>query len=240
VSRQFRRTVARTPPPAFLFPDQRFQRPRTGEPILPFSARLRRRRRCSRLGFPCQAVLSKKNPFSAAPPEAREAVFTASVFCVKWFFLKKNLSLQIRPEGRWRRLPKEAASPCQPGLSAISRSRGSRPSRPQKTAERSERLPSFVSDDSIEGAELNRNRLRKQEAEASFFPRSLGDLGLRGPGGRPVSERGGDIRSGHFVRKPIPTVLRTFSRSPGRWTRAFLRPPASCPSAPPALQPAAI
>src|SRR5690606_10578682 len=61
------RIVARTPPPAFLFPDQRFQRPKTGDPILPFSARLRRRRRCSRLAFPCQAIIPKNNPFSAAP-----------------------------------------------------------------------------------------------------------------------------------------------------------------------------
>lgn len=65
---------------------------------------------------------------------AREALFSASFSCVKWFFLKKNLCLQDRPGGRRRRLSKEGRSPCQPGFSAILRSGRSRPSRPQKTA----------------------------------------------------------------------------------------------------------
>src|SRR6218665_135237 len=52
--------VARTPPPAFLFPDQRFQRPRPEEPAPLFSAGERRRRRCSRLSLRCQAPLKKK------------------------------------------------------------------------------------------------------------------------------------------------------------------------------------
>ena len=64
VDKQFRRTVARTPPPAFLFPDQRFQRPEAVLAAPPFSARLRRRRRCSRLGISCQAILPKKFCFS--------------------------------------------------------------------------------------------------------------------------------------------------------------------------------
>lgn len=46
-------------------------------------------------------------------------MFSASFSCVKWFFLKKNQSLQGRPGGRWRRLSKDPVSPCQPGFSAI-------------------------------------------------------------------------------------------------------------------------
>ena len=100
----------------FSFQINDFKDPGTGEPIPPFSARLRRRRRCSRLAFPCQAVIPKKNLFSAARPEAMEALFSASFSCVKWFFLKKNLCLQTTLEGRRRRLSKEGRSPCQPGF----------------------------------------------------------------------------------------------------------------------------
>ena len=62
----------------------------------------RRRRRCSRLRFLRQAVLSKEL-LSAFPP----------------------------PGGRRRRLPKESQTPCQPGFSAISRT-GSRASLERK------------------------------------------------------------------------------------------------------------
>jgi len=44
VSTKVPKNFARTPPPAFLFPDQRFQRPKPVKPAQPFSARLRRRR----------------------------------------------------------------------------------------------------------------------------------------------------------------------------------------------------
>lgn len=89
------------------------------------------------------------NPFQRPRPEAREAVFTASFSCVKWFFLKKNLNLQTTLEGRRRRLSKETASPCQPGFSAISREPETEAFRPQKTVWKAERLASVSSDDSI-------------------------------------------------------------------------------------------
>ena len=89
-----------------------------------------------RLIFLRQAVLFEEEPFSAGPArKPGRRVFTAPFLRVKWFFLKKNLSLRNRPGGRRRRLSKEDRSPCQPGFSAILRSGRSRPSRPQKTAE---------------------------------------------------------------------------------------------------------
>ena len=45
----------------------------------------------------------------------------ASDFCVKRFFLKKNLGLQRGPGELRRRLPKEGRTSCQPDFSAILR-----------------------------------------------------------------------------------------------------------------------
>ena len=64
-----RRALARTPPPAFLFPDQRFQRPEPVEPAELFSAGSRRRRLSSRPSFSCQAVLFKELSFHETAPE---------------------------------------------------------------------------------------------------------------------------------------------------------------------------
>jgi hypothetical protein len=89
------------------------------------------------------------NPFQRPRPEAREAVFTASFFCVKWFFLMKNLCLQTAPEGRRRRLSRETATPCQPGLFSHFAEPKTEAFRPQKTAWKAERLASVSSDDSI-------------------------------------------------------------------------------------------
>ena len=50
------RAIARTPPPAFLFPNQRCQRPDWLSPTPPFNARRRRRRLSSRPGSPCQST----------------------------------------------------------------------------------------------------------------------------------------------------------------------------------------
>ena len=63
VSTKVPKNFARTPPPAFLFPDQRFQRPKPAKPAGLFSAGPRRRRRSRRLSFPCQAVLFKELSF---------------------------------------------------------------------------------------------------------------------------------------------------------------------------------
>ena len=87
---------------------------------------------------------------SKSRPEAREALFSVSVFRVKWFFLKKNLRLRTRPEGRRRRLSKESHSPCQPGFSAILQEMKSGDFRPQKTVwEAREACLCFVTDDSF-------------------------------------------------------------------------------------------
>lgn len=142
-------------------------------------------------------------------------MFSASIFRVKRFFLKKNLSLRSRPGGRRRRLPKEGRPPCQPGFSAILRRRKSRPSRPQKIARGSQRLPRFVT----EAIRLERGdyvgcvtKARSFSLLSSGGPWRL--FSLRGPGGQPVSERGGDIRTGFRVRKRHFRGGRRFSRTP--------------------------
>ena len=57
------KSIARAPPPAFLFPNQQCQRPEPppslGEPAPPFSARCRRRRLSSEPRIPCQIVFFK-------------------------------------------------------------------------------------------------------------------------------------------------------------------------------------
>lgn len=63
------RTVARTPPPAFLFPIQRCQRPDRLPPTPLFSAGGRRRRLSSGRPLECQSVVSD---FLAAPRELPE------------------------------------------------------------------------------------------------------------------------------------------------------------------------
>lgn len=220
MSRQFRRTVARTPPPAFLFPDQRFQRPREPE-----NRTHRLAPGCGGGGdvvasvFRVKRLFRRRTSFRPPRPETGEALFSASIFRVKWFFLKKNLCLRTGPGSRWRRLSKESQSPCQPGFFSHFAGEEIRGLQAAKNRLESPRgLPLFRYRRFDWSAEPNRNTLRKQPALATFFPGNPGGFRLRGPGGRPVSERGGDIRSGHFVRKPIPTDLRTFSRSLGRWT----------------------
>ena len=68
VSTKVPKNFARTPPPAFLFPDQRFQRPGPEEPAGLFSAGPRRRRLFSCLSFRCQAVLFKELSFHQTAP----------------------------------------------------------------------------------------------------------------------------------------------------------------------------
>jgi hypothetical protein len=171
-----------------------------------------------------------KNLFLQNRPGRRwRRVFSASVFGVKRFFLKKNLSLPGRPGGRWRRASKEGRSPCQPGFSAILR-REDRDLQDRKKSPggKAERLTSvFVSDDSIGARNLTKPPSRSKTLSALYFRWDPGGFRLRGPGGRPVSERGGDIRSDLFVRNLNPTVLRTFSQTPGQWTRIVPAQPAA-------------
>ena len=120
-------------------------------------------------------------PFQRPRPEAREALFSASFSCVKWFFLKKNLCLQTTLEGRRRRLPKEGRSPCQPGFSAILRGLKSEDFGPQKTVWKAREARLCFVRRFDWSAEPNRNALGKQPAFATFFPGNPGDLRLRGP-----------------------------------------------------------
>ena len=71
-----REVIARAPPPAFLFPNQQCQRPRTKAPnhlpaAHPFSARCRRRRLSIQPRIPCQTVFFKTARTN--PPETAEA-----------------------------------------------------------------------------------------------------------------------------------------------------------------------
>lgn len=71
-----REVIARAPPPAFLFPNQQCQRPRTKAPnhlsaAHPFSARCRRRRLSIQPRIPCQTVFFKT--VRTNPPETTEA-----------------------------------------------------------------------------------------------------------------------------------------------------------------------
>lgn len=92
VSTKVPKNFARTPPPAFLFPDQRFQRP---EPEAFRSHRL-------------------------APGVGGGGDLVASVFRVKRFFLKKNLFLRGRFGGGLlgggSGVSREDRFPCQPNL----------------------------------------------------------------------------------------------------------------------------
>ena len=107
VSTKVPKNFARTPPPAFLFPDQRFQRPKPVKPAEPFSASSRRRL--------CLAPL---------------------IFRVKQFFLKNFSNTPETRRPRRRRLSNEDRFPSQPGFSAFSQTRKPKPSNPLRKARR--------------------------------------------------------------------------------------------------------
>ena len=115
VSTKVPKNFARTPPPAFLFPDQRFQRPKPVKPAEPFSASSRRRR--------CLAPL---------------------IFRVKQFFLKNFSNTPETRRPRRRRLSNEDRFPSQPGFSAFSQTQKPKPSNPlRKTRRRPSRPARF-------------------------------------------------------------------------------------------------
>ena len=198
-----------------------------------FSAGGRRRRRCSRLGIPCQEVSWKKLLRPSRPGGRRRRLFSRLRFPRQVVLFKKNLSLRPRPGGRRRRLPKEGRSPCQPGFSAISADRKPKPSRPQKTVGRSREASLLYRFRRFDwSAETMWTGPQKQEVFAtSVFPWNLGDFRLRGPGGQPVSERGGDIR-----RRPFRPQAAFFWA--GRFSRRLSLDRPLSPAEP--LQPAAI
>ena len=95
-------------------------------------------------------------------------MFSASFFSVKWFFLKKNQPLQVHLEGGGGGRPKTRFSVSNRALQPF-RGEGNQGFQAAENRQgKPERLPSFRSDDSIEGAELNRTALRKQERTVPF------------------------------------------------------------------------
>lgn len=149
-----------------------------GFPAPPFSARCRRRRRFSRLGFPCQAVLFEEEPFSSEPllEETSGAAGAASLErtdpCVNRLFSEVFSPFRSWKLRRQRRPHREVwGFPSGPFLS---RSRARR----------------------LCGTETRSKWL---------FPLSSG-AARRGPprfaaSAPPVSERGGDVPTGRPRRK---------------------------------------
>jgi len=134
----------------FSFQINDFKDQGAGDRLQPFIARLRRRRRCSRLGIPCQAVIPEKNLFRPLRPKTAEALFSASMSRVKWFFLKKNLCPRTGPETGGGGCLERANLRVNLAFSAISRSLKSEDFRPQETVWKArEACLCFVTDDSI-------------------------------------------------------------------------------------------
>ena len=117
----FRRTSLEHRRLRFSFQINDFKDPGTDLSVPPFIARLRRRRRFSRLGDPCQAVLFAKNLFHQPTRETPETGgggdLTTLHLLVKPFFLQKNLSPKTRPYDRKRRRSSDLRTPRQPAFS---------------------------------------------------------------------------------------------------------------------------
>lgn len=116
----FRRTSLEHRRLRFSFQINDFKDPGTDLSVPPFIARLRRRRRFSRLGDPCQAVLFAKNLFHQPTRETPETGGGGDLptlqLPVKLFFLQKNLSPKTQPEDRKRRRSTDPRSPRQPAF----------------------------------------------------------------------------------------------------------------------------
>ena len=166
VSTKVPKNFARTPPPAFLFPDQRFQRPKPAKPAEPFGARSRRRR--------CLAPL---------------------IFRVKQFFLKNFSNTPETRRPRRRRPSKESQSPSQPNHPTFLKFQTPKLLEPQKTDKRSEEAPTPANQRFDRSAEPSRSNRQKQEAFQLPTPPKPRKLSLRSPVGQPVSERAASIRT---------------------------------------------
>lgn len=128
----------------------------------------------------------------------------ASDFRVKSFFSRNNFSLRHCPRGQRRRLPKEGHLLNQPGLSAVPRIKARRSRGHKKSPGEARGFP-LVSFPTIR---LERGEYVDRTAKARSFSTPVlrgtrENSRLRDPGGKPVSERGGSIRSRDFVRKRL-------------------------------------
>ena len=118
VSTKVPKNFARTPPPAFLFPDQRFQRPGPEEPAGLFSAGPRRRRLFSCLSFRCQAVLFKELSFHQTAPGrsggggylVRADLLVNRAFQPFCFFRNRSFEGRSKPPGKPRGYPSTQSS----------------------------------------------------------------------------------------------------------------------------------
>lgn len=167
-------------------------------------------------------------------------MFSAPIFRVKRFFLKKNLSLRSRPWGRRRRLPKEGRSPCQPGFSAILRAEDRDLPDRKKPPEGAIGFPVSLPRRFDWSAETMSTALRKQEVFRFCLPVGLGDFSVSlGPAASPspseaaIYEPPSESASGFFVADEDSRGLAksgaglpTFSR---RYRSADSRPRARSP-----------
>ena len=196
----FRRTSLEHRRLRFSFQINDFKDPGTDLSVPPFIARLRRRRRFSRLGDPCQAVLFAKNLFHQPTRETPETGgggdLTTLHLLVKPFFLRKNLSPKTRPYDRKRRRSSDPRTPRQPAFSnrrkPRNRSLTTRRKPPPKPSQKAK--PQTKQTIAIPS---KRGRWRRPlETARANSPISCGRVGVSTasrPVGQPVSERGGSI-----------------------------------------------
>ena len=196
----FRRTSLEHRRLRFSFQINDFKDPGTDLSVPPFIARLRRRRRFSRLGDPCQAVLFAKNLFHQPTRETPETGGGGDLptlqLPVKLFFLQKNLSPKTQPEDRKRRRSTDPRTPRQPAFSnrrkprnrSLTTHRKPPPKPSQKAKPQTKQTIAIPS---------KRGRWRRPLKTArANSPISCGRVGVSTasrPVGQPVSERGGSI-----------------------------------------------
>ena len=118
------KTVARTPPPAFLFPNQQCQRPDWLSPTPLFSAGGRRRRLSSGRPLSCQSILSEffapsRNSENLAQKSLRAAEGLPSSFRSESIEAREDIHSKEKCKSRFG--------------SVISHSRGPRPDREAAT-----------------------------------------------------------------------------------------------------------
>ena len=94
-------SIARTPPPAFLFPNQRCQRPDRLSPTPLFSAGGRRRRLSSGRPFGCQSVLSDFFAAPCFPKKSRNLAQKSLRGCQGKPPIVRSDSIELREDSRF-------------------------------------------------------------------------------------------------------------------------------------------